>query len=335
MSNNSEPMTESKVERRLKELKDIPARDPLKAASGRARFLSEAANYRKSQAPTLRAPQTGWIFPTRKNNLAMNVLAMLIVVATLFLGGGATVVAAQDDLPNQALYPVKLWTEDAALALENDPQEKANLLMDMAQTRLEEMSAMTERGIIPPDQVRERLEKHLRQSLLLAADMDESNRKQVLMQMHDRLQTQDRVMEQLQTHANTESAHLLTQTRQMLRTNLNLVDDGLANPQNFRNKVNDQIKKEQDKQTPPGHNQQGEPGSNGNANGGQGAGNGNDNHTPGEPNPDRPQNGNDGKGSNNDWGGGSNQGSSQGGDDSGSGGDGGGNGGGNGGGGGN
>jgi uncharacterized membrane protein YgcG len=328
-SNNPDPITESIVKNRLEELKNVPARNPLQAASERARFLREAAEYRQAVSPGRRVRQSGWTFQIRKEKLSMNALVSLILAASLLLGGGATVAAAQDDLPNQSLYQLKLWTENASLAMNGEPQEQATLLMNMAQTRVQELAALAEMGVTPPDQVRVRLEQHLRQMLQLAANMDDAACEKTLLQLREHLQVQERIMEQLQTHANPESEPLLTQTRLMLQNHLRLVNDGLADPQGFRYMIQNQIQYGQDEEAIAEPNQQGEPGFHQNSLEGQpagepGAGNENGNDTPGEPNPDRPQNGNDGKGSDDESNGGSNQDNSQGGNGSGSGNDGGG-----------
>ncbi len=241
----------------------------------------------------------------------MNVLVSLVLAAALILGGGATAVAAQDDLPNQPLYQLKLWTENANLAMNGDPQEQASLLMNMAQTRAEEMAALAEMGLTPPDQVRDRLQQHIQQTLMLAANMDDAALTQTLLQLRDRLQTQDRIMEQLQTHANAQTEPLLTQTRQMLQTQLRLVDEGLADPQGFRYTMSNQMRYGQDEEATPEPNQQGEPGIHQNDQAGQpseapGTGIGNGNATPGGPNPDSPQSGNGGSGSGNEAPGGPN-----------------------------
>ena len=298
MSNkNPEPMSESNLERRLEELKDIPERNPLQAASGRTRFLKEAAEYQQAVSPGKPTRQSGWAFPIRKEKFAMNVLVSLILAASLFLGGSVTVAAAQNDLPNQPLYQVKLWTEDAALTLAGTPQKQATVLMNMAQRRVEEMAALAEMGITPPAQVRERLEQHLNQTLTLASNMDEPALEQTLLQLRDHLQTQDRIMEQLQTHANAATEPLLTQTRQMLQTHLRLVDVGLADPQGFRYMMENQMRYGQDEEATPEPNQQGEPGFHQNDQNGQstnepGTGNGTGNGTPGGQNSDGSQNGN-------------------------------------------
>lgn len=226
----------------------------------------------------------------------MNALVSLILATALILGGGATAVAAQDDLPNQPLYPVKMWTENATLALTGDPQLQANLLMQMSQTRVEEMAGLVDNGIPVPDQVQERLQDQLQQTLMLAANMDDATLTQTLLQLRDQLRTQDRVMEQLQTHVTTDTEPLLTQTRLMLQTCLQLVDEGLADPQGFRYAMTNQMQYGQNEEATPEPNQQGEPGFHQNDQGGQqpvdpsgiGAGNG----ASGGQNPDNSQNGN-------------------------------------------
>ncbi len=281
MNKKADSTIKTALEHRIEELKAVPERDPLRAASGRARFLREAEDYRKTISPEANRRQKGWTFPIRKEKLSMNALVSLILVAFLLVGGGATVAAAQDDLPTQPLYQLKLWTENATLALNVDPQGQADLLMDMTQTRLQEMAALTEMGVTPPDQVRERLQQHLDRVLQLAVDMDEGTRDQVLLQLRDQLQTEDQIIERLQLHLNAESEPQLSRTREVLRTHLQLVDQGL---------VENQMRHGQDEEMPPGLQQQGEPGSqqnNGNGRPADPPGNGN-----GNPNENKPQNGN-------------------------------------------
>ncbi|MFL7870166.1 MAG: DUF5667 domain-containing protein [Anaerolineales bacterium] len=303
-----------KIEERLEELKAVPSRNVGQAARGRANFLSEGAKYQQAVSPDTKVRQSGWIFLiNRKEKFAMNALISLMLATALILGGGATAVAAQDDLPDQPLYPVKLWTENATLSMTGDPQLKANLLMQMSQTRVEEMTGLVDNGIPVPDQVQDRLQDQIQQTLMLAADMDDVALTQTLLQLRDQLQTQDRIMEQLQTHASLDTEPLLTQTRSMLQTRLQLVDEGLADPQGFRYAMANQMGYGQDEGVTPEPNQQGEPGFHQNEQGGQtvdpsgiGAGNGASNGQ----NPDNSQKGN----------GGQNQGSPQNGNGSGSGG---------------
>lgn len=233
----------------------------------------------------------------------MNAIVSLILAASLLLGGGATVAAAQDDLPNQSLYQLKLWTENAKMAMTGDPQEQATLLMSMAQARVQEMTALAEQGIAPPDQVRDQLQQHLHQALQLATDMDEATREQVLLQLRDCLQTQDQTMQQLQLHVDADIEPLLTRTRQMLQTQLQLADEGLADPQGFQYMMENQMQYGQDEEAVPEPNQQGDSGFHQNDESGkpeETPGNGEGNTSPGDLNPDKPQIGSGGDGQGNE-----------------------------------
>jgi hypothetical protein len=190
----------------------------------------------------------------------MYALISLILAASLFLGGGVTVAAAQNDLPDQPLYPLKLWLENARLVMTGNPQEQADLLMKLEQTRVHEMAALTEEGINPPDQVYDRLETHLRQTMRLAAGMNDADLERTLLQLRDRLQVQDRLIQQLQTQAGPETEPLLTRTRQMLQLHLKLANQGLADPQGFRAMMQNRMQYGPDETATPGPNQQGEPG---------------------------------------------------------------------------
>ena len=249
------------IEHRLEELKEVPPRNPQQATRGRANFLSEAAKYRQAVSLPAYSRQKGWtFFKFRKERFAMNALVSLLLAGALILGGGATAVAAQDDLPNQPLYPVKLMTENAKMALTGDPQDQANLLMNMAQARVEEMAGLAEQGEPVPAQVQERLQQQLQQALMLAAGMEDDGLTQTLLQLRERVRTQERIMTQLQKNANAETEPALTQTRLMLQNCLQQVDEGLADPQSFRYRMTNRMQYGQDDEVDPEPNQQGEPG---------------------------------------------------------------------------
>lgn len=181
----------------------------------------------------------------------MNAILSLLVVAGLLFGGGATVNAAQDELPNEPLYAVKTWTEDLSLEFQNDPEVKVNRLMELGQIRIQEMTRLIEDNQPIPDQVRLRLEQHIRQALQLCANMDEPALERALLQIRDRLQQQDRDMERLQLHTQ-DQLQLLTQTRAMIQERLRLVEDGLLDHEMFREQVRSGFRHgQEEEQTPP------------------------------------------------------------------------------------
>jgi len=246
----------SKIDDRLEELKQVPSRNPQQESLGRARFLNEAAKYQQAVSPSTHSRQIGWKYLIRKEKLALNTLISIILASAMILGGGVTVVAAQDDLPNQSLYPVKLWTENTRLALTENPDTKANLLMDMAQTRVNEISELKNAGITPPEKVYERLEQQTQQTLVLTSNMDDAALTRTLTQLRQQLQTQEQIMAQLQNLTNADTDPLLTQTRQMLQNCLQLADQGLTDPQGFRYTIQNQMQYSQDEGTIPTPNQQ-------------------------------------------------------------------------------
>lgn len=237
----------------------------------------------------------------------MNVLLSMFVIAGLLFGGGATVSAAQDDLPNEPLYGLKTWTEDVGLQFQNNDEAKVSRLMELAQIRIQEMTRLVDAGQPIPDQVRLRLEQHIQQALQLCVNMDDPTFERTLLQIRDRLQDQVRDMEKLQLHTQDQLQlqtqdqlqlqtrdQLQTQIHTMLQQRLQLVDEGLQNRELFRNQVQNSFQYGQDDEfTPPAQNgdgqqQNGKPDEPGGPNlnpGGPNTEPGGPNAGPGEPNP--------------------------------------------------
>ena len=271
--------SESVIKDWLDEIKPVPPRTPQMASRGRAQFLGMAVS--ASELPR----QKGWISIFRKERYAMNVLLSILVIAGLLFGGGATVRAAQDDLPHEPLYGLKTWTEDFALQFQNDGEEKVNRLMELAQIRIQEMQRLAEVGEPIPDQVKLRLEQHIHQALQICVNLDDPTLEQSLLQIRDRLQQQDQAMEQLQLQTQEQlqlqtqeqlqlqtqdqlqlqtqeqlrlqnQEQLEEQIRLMFRERLRLVEEGLRNTETFRNQVQNNYQSGLDDQvTPPVQNQ--------------------------------------------------------------------------------
>ena len=71
---------------------------------------------------------------------------ILVIVLTLSALGGGTVYAAQDSLPGDALYPVKLGTEQVRMMLPGNDVVKAQRALSFASRRMGEMEALAEKG---------------------------------------------------------------------------------------------------------------------------------------------------------------------------------------------
>ena len=84
-------------------------------------------------------PTPAWITPGAR-------LAAALVLTVMLLGG--TMVASAGSLPEEPLYPLKLAMESAQLALTPDPQRRAELEMQFAGRRLQEVESAAREGRI-------------------------------------------------------------------------------------------------------------------------------------------------------------------------------------------
>ena len=250
---NDDIELERQIRERLEEIKPVPARDTRAAYRARMQFLAKAVSASEE------ARHKGWSSIFRKERFAMNLMISILVIAGLLFGGGATVNAAQDDLPNEPLYSLKMWTEDISLQVRNEPDQKVDRLMELAQVRIQEMTRLADAGQAIPDQTRLRLEQHIHQALQICSTLEDNALDQALLQIRDRLQQQDRDMEQLQLHAPQDVQPVLAETRTMLQQRLRLVDEGLVDHEIFRNAAQNGFRYGQEEEvTPPVQNGNGE-----------------------------------------------------------------------------
>lgn len=244
MKNQNE--LETLLKKNLEALKDIPARNPRIATQRRAQFLSRAVSASEVHR------HNNWTFTFRKENFAMNLMISTLVIAGLLFGGGTAVYAAQDDLPNEPLYAVKMWSEETNLQFRNNPQEKADLLMAMAETRIQEIAELTAGGQPVPEETQVLLQQHIQQALQLCVDSEDAICDETLLHIRDRLQAQDQLMQQLLLATPEESQTTLLQIRDMLHTQLQLLDDGLLLGEMNQNEVQIQQQNGQNEDfTPP------------------------------------------------------------------------------------
>jgi len=276
---NPENRIDPRLSAMLEELKEVPPREARAAARGRARFLTEAIKLHAAVSGRSAWRLNGWkIQPIQPRRFAMTTLITIAtIVAMLFGGGAATVYAAQDDLPTAPLYGVKTFVEDARLWFNTDPQIEIDMLLEFVQTRVEELIQLTALGVTPPAYVTERLQLHIDQALQVAAGMEDAAMQGALQQIHTNLQTQAQVMTILQTQSQGEATQILEQTRIMLETRIRMVDDGLADPQGFRNTIREEKQDEFPGTPGPGYG----PGPSGTPEPG-GKGNGSSDGTPGD-----------------------------------------------------
>ena len=144
------PSVSKKLEPLLRialEIREPPDVKPSTAFKVRARVqLMEQIHAMRSVTKWPWFRYTGQVKPiTYKRRFSMVSIIVAIVLAVCAAGGG-TVYASQDSLPGEVLYPVKLGTEHVRVAFAGGDTNKAELYLTFANRRVEEMTALTEKG---------------------------------------------------------------------------------------------------------------------------------------------------------------------------------------------
>jgi hypothetical protein len=237
-----------RTEKALDELKPVPPRNPVAAYRGKVNFLKQAADMRAAVSRKQEVRHNGRIntifpaFPRKERTPVFNTFVAIVIALTVFLGGTATTVyASQDSLPNQTLYPVKIWSEDARLSLTGSPQAQMNINLDLTDQRITEMTRMLADGNPIPLEVMTRLQNELDRALELAAGMEDSQMLQQLEQIRQRAETQLQQTNMLMAGATEFAQPILLQTQTRLQEQVQLAALGQADPQGFRLQVKQRL----------------------------------------------------------------------------------------------
>jgi hypothetical protein len=237
MKNNE---IDPKLKDLLDELKPVPQRNPSAAARGRSDFLTQASNLRAAEFGK-QATRKSKPFPASVGKARIPVLRALIAVtlalAVFFGAGGVTVYAAQDSLPNESLYPVKTWSEDALLALSGSPQARLNYELEFTDRRITEMAGLAADSTPIPEAVLTRLQDQLDQALELAAGLDDGQMAQQVEHMRQRAESQLQMMNTLMAGASETDAPVLLRAQVRLQEQLQYCMLGAIDPQGFRMQV--------------------------------------------------------------------------------------------------
>jgi Domain of unknown function (DUF5667)/Domain of unknown function (DUF5666) len=167
---------------RLKELLDLlketPPRDPEAEARGQAKFLAEVDELfseptrpiaSRMEIPVPEEKRSGWLFnlASMRPRLAFTSLMAILAIVLLFFGGaGATAFAAQGSLPGDALYSLKTSIEATQVRLARDAARQAQLHLDFAERRLDEIAALIAEGRFDSiDTATQEFEAHVQQAI--------------------------------------------------------------------------------------------------------------------------------------------------------------------------
>jgi hypothetical protein len=238
-----------KLNEKLGALRSIPPRNPAEAQRRRAAFLSEVAEVGLLVSKTSNDRHKGWKNPFQKKEFRpmFTSIVAAIVAITLALGGaGVTVVAAQSALPGEALYGIKTASEDVRLALSGEATQLA-LNLEFSERRIEEISALKLGGQEVPEEVLDRLQAQIQNAFQIAAAQEDPLMLQTLEQLRARLQDQEALCTQLEEQ---NQNHGLDQIKDMIQERIRLVENGLQDPQAFREQVGDGLNRPEDQIVP-------------------------------------------------------------------------------------
>jgi hypothetical protein len=239
----SSHLLEPQLEDRFSALRFIPKRGHRSAKRGREKFLAQAQTLKLTVSNSSDQRHYGWIDSIQhlirsKEYSPMYVTITSIILAITFLlgGTGLTVYAAQDSLPNEALYGAKLLSEDFMMSLTGGEEKAMQMELEFAERRVNEIAAMALIGENPPEPVLFRLKIHLDQALHLAARTREEKLGPVMYQVQEKLRRQLLILEQA-PHAGP----IMIQTREALQIRLHWAELGLNEPQSFRKQARNRV----------------------------------------------------------------------------------------------
>ena len=263
--------------RRLELLQPYTQRRAEVAADGREKFLTQAEEFRSKrmsqQAVSLSLTMRlkGWISDLigdpicdlrrnieyqrlhNKERFVMltTITTILVAFSILFGGAGAAVYAAQDSMPNDLFYGVKLTGEDIHLQLTGPITDQLTLTLEYTNRRATEIATIIAEDEDIPPRLQTRYREQLNFALGLAARLDDAGMSQALEKIRASLHQQERVLTQAMANAPEHAGLVMNQVREMIRAQILMVDLGLENPLAYRLLLQQQLQYQNSHLQPP------------------------------------------------------------------------------------
>lgn len=214
----------------LASLRNVPPRDAHQAALTRAHFL-QAANQFIQEKPTRKQSFRLRLFTIPQLTPVFKFSLVLLVVG-IFLGSGTLgIVQAQQSLPGQVLYPLKTWSEDLRISLQNEPAEKISLGLEFSNRRVDEILSLLEHGTVPAPAVLEHLNSQLDSILVTAAGLPDTQIEIELVTISQELHRRTRQVDQLRlAQVTSETTLFQTRLRSVLMVKIQMAETGARQP---------------------------------------------------------------------------------------------------------
>jgi len=227
-----------KLIKELDSIQDVPDRGLQASHAGRENFLMRVRSLKPRPVQTQRTSQKRRDVQRRSWVSHFAAIAAVLLVALSSLGG--TVYAAQASGPDDLLYGVKTLSEDVLVSLESDSQDRLDLYTQFASRRLAEIQAQVDAGEAVSEKALALLEKHTQKMLEEAAGMGEQGMRNALRQIEQNLRKQNQMMAELGKQHPQGSPPGLIKAQDKIRERLELVENGMNEPQGFRQTIKEQ-----------------------------------------------------------------------------------------------
>ncbi len=160
--------------------------------------------------------------------------AAILLIFGLVFGGVGTVYAAQDSLPNDLLYSVKLSAENLRLAFTQDTDAKISLLTTYTGRRVQEAISLTMQGQPIPEDLPSRVDAQLDELFALTDSLDEESSQEALKGIQIHLRDQDQDMTNAMTGLPEGLDPELVQLRSMMKARQHVALTGVEQPNSFQ-----------------------------------------------------------------------------------------------------
>lgn len=237
---------DNELKNNLNLIASTPPRNLEKATHGREVFMNKVKEMqtRAPQTMTLKLSSNKLLKTLfgKRTSLAPFAIAFLVAIGLIF-GGWGTVFAAQDSLPNDFLYPVKLAAENVRFTITTDSDAKVALLLTNLDSRIDEATTLAALGTPIPEELPTLVDEKTDELFSLIAGLDEESMQEALkgVQIHDRDQIQDmtNAMNRLPEGKDPQLARLLN----MAKERQHLVQMGVGEPNTFQQQFRHQLGK--------------------------------------------------------------------------------------------
>jgi len=164
-------------------------------------------------------------------------MAALLIVIIILAASATTVYASRESLPGDSLYPVKMLSEDATIALAFSTESRINYEMDFADRRISEMQTLAASGVSIPLEVNDRLQNELDAILQYAAELEDTLILKLMPLLRLRSEVQLQAVDGLLTRVPEGDLPAVLQAQTRIREQIRLCAMGESDPQGFRMQV--------------------------------------------------------------------------------------------------